>query len=391
MLALKLAYKNLMGAGLRTWLNVIVLSLSFVVIIWFKGLLDGWDRQAKRDMIAWETGGGQYWHPNYDPLDPYTLEDSHVPLGPELQKEVENGNFAAVLITQGSIYPEGRMITTLLKGINQNQKFLQIPVKSFPKEEGVIPAWVGAAMARSARIDSGDYLTVRWRDVNGTFDAREVFIAGVFTSNVPGIEANQLWLPLDKLQEMTGMEGEATLITVPPDYDPESMQVQDRIFRDQAYLHSDIDKIIQSKKAGTSIFYLILLLLAMLAIFDTQVLSIFRRQREIGTYIAMGMTRRQVVGLFTVEGAMHALLAILLGALYGTPLFIMQARNGLTMPVSGDDYGIAMSDTLYPVYGISLVITTVLIVCLTTAIVSYLPARKITKMNPTEAIKGKLQ
>ncbi len=77
MMAIKLALRNLLGAGLRTWLNVIVLSFSFVVIIWHKGFLDGWDRQAKTDMIAWELGGGQYWEQHYDPYDPFTLTDSH--------------------------------------------------------------------------------------------------------------------------------------------------------------------------------------------------------------------------------------------------------------------------------------------------------------------------
>lgn len=39
-LALQLAYKNLMGAGLRTWLNVGVLALSFIIIIFFRGFLE---------------------------------------------------------------------------------------------------------------------------------------------------------------------------------------------------------------------------------------------------------------------------------------------------------------------------------------------------------------
>ncbi len=60
--------------------------------------------------------------------------------------------------------------------------------------------------------------------------------------------------------------------------------------------------------------------MAMLAVFDTQVLSIFRRQKEIGTYVALGMTRGQVVKLFTIEGAMHSVLAALVGAVYGIPL-----------------------------------------------------------------------
>ena len=33
MTVLRLAWRNLMGAGIRTWLNVVVLSMSFVVII----------------------------------------------------------------------------------------------------------------------------------------------------------------------------------------------------------------------------------------------------------------------------------------------------------------------------------------------------------------------
>ena len=102
-------------------------------------------------------------------------------------------------------------------------------------------------------------------------------------------------------------------------------------------------------------FYFILILLAMLAIFDTQVLSIFRRQKEIGTYIAMGMTRRQVVSLFTVEGAMHAILAVILGAIYGIPFLLWQINTGFTMPAGTDDMGIAIAETIFPVYGIGLI------------------------------------
>ena len=80
MLTLKLAYRNLIGAGLRTWLNVIVLSFSFVIIIWHRGFLEGWNRQARRDTIEWEIGGGQYWHDQYDPYDFFTIADSHGPV-----------------------------------------------------------------------------------------------------------------------------------------------------------------------------------------------------------------------------------------------------------------------------------------------------------------------
>jgi hypothetical protein len=78
MLAFKLAFRNLIGAGLRTWLNVIVLSFSYVVIIWHKAFFHGrMEQQAKTVMIMWETGAGQFWHERYDPYDPFTLTDAH--------------------------------------------------------------------------------------------------------------------------------------------------------------------------------------------------------------------------------------------------------------------------------------------------------------------------
>ena len=139
------------------------------------------------------------------------------------------------------------------------------------------------------------------------------------------------------------------------------------------------------------IIWAILLMLAMLAVFDTQVLSIFRRQKEIGTYIALGMTRGQVVKLFTIEGAMHSVLAAMAGALYGIPLLTIQAIKGVAIPVSSSDFGIAMAERLYPVYSLALIAGTVLIVMLVTTIVSYWPSRKIARLNPTEALRGRMQ
>jgi ABC-type lipoprotein release transport system permease subunit len=129
----------------------------------------------------------------------------------------------------------------------------------------------------------------------------------------------------------------------------------------------------------------------MLAIFDTQILSIFRRQREIGTIVALGFTKRQVVWLFTTEGAMHSILAAIVAAIYGIPFLWWQAKTGWTMPVETSDYGMAIAQTLYPKYTLGLILGTTLIVVITTTIVSYWPSKKIAKMNPTQAIKGKIQ
>ena len=76
-LLLKLALKNLIRAGLRTWLNVFVLSFSFVLIIWTQGIYHGIYEQAKSSLIQEEVSGGQYWSKGYNPDDLMSVDDSH--------------------------------------------------------------------------------------------------------------------------------------------------------------------------------------------------------------------------------------------------------------------------------------------------------------------------
>jgi putative ABC transport system permease protein len=61
------------------------------------------------------------------------------------------------------------------------------------------------------------------------------------------------------------------------------------------------------------------------------------------------------------------------------------------MPEGTDSFGLAIAQKIDPAYSLGLIITTILLVLFITTIVSYLPARKIAKMKPTDAIRGKLQ
>jgi len=390
MIALKLAFKNLIGAGLRTWLNVSVLSFAFVLIIFYNGMIDGWNRQSRNDTQAWETGEGQYWRPGYDRYDTYTIKDSHSPLSEEIQSEIAKKNLVPVLIAQATAFPQGRMQGVILRGIDPDQTVLKLPTASFAESGDNQYAIIGKRMAESAKIDVGNKLLIRWRDKNGTYDAREIEIASVFKTDVPTVDRGQIYLPINVLREMMGMGNEATLLVAGKDFI--YRELNDWEFKDHDFLLADMDKIIQAKKAGGSIMQGLLLIIALIAIFDTQVLSIFRRQKEIGTYIALGMTRSQVVGIFTVEGGAHSILAALLGAVYGIPILLWLSKAGISMGYAEDmQIDIPLAESIYPYYSLQLIIITIIIVVVSATIVSYLPARRISKMKPTDALKGKLQ
>lgn len=387
MIAIKLAFRNLLGAGLRTWLNVSVLSFAFVLIIFYNGMIDGWNRQARNDTRDWEIGQGQFWHPDYDRYDPYTIKESHSQLSDEINILIKENKLTPILITQATIYPQGRMQGIILKGIDPKQKILKLPSSCLENVQDEYSAIIGKRMAESTKLKVGDNVLVRWRDKNGTFDAMDIKIAAIFNCDVPSVDNGQMYISLNVLQKMMNLENEATLLVAGKDYSGGKLENWE--FKNQEFLLEDFNKLIQAKKAGGVIIQGLLLIIALLAIFDTQVLSIFRRQKEIGTYIALGMTRLQVVGIFTVEGGAHSILAALLGAAYGIPLFMYFNTVGISF--GAPDMGLTIAKTIYPYYSIKLIITSIILVVLSATIVSYLPARKISKMNPTDALRGKLQ
>ena len=385
----RLALRNVLGAGLRTWLKVVVLSFVFVVIIWAQGFINGLNEQAEQAQVEAEYGGGQYWHEKYDPYDPLTLQDAHGRITELLQSMIDEGQAAPILIVQGSIYPKGRLRPILIKGIDPSQGIVSLPSNVLHQEEEDLPVLIGRRMAKSTGLQVGDYVTVQWRDVRGTFDAVDAQVVYIMSTTVQSIDNNQIWVPLKKLQMMTSMEDEATLVVI--DKNMENPQnISGWTFKNLYFLLSDIRELAKVKTFGSMIIYVILLFLSMLAIFDTQILSIFRRRKEMGTLMALGLTRGKLILLFTLEGVLQGILAAIMAAIYGVPLLLYSAAKGWTMPQITDSMGLAIGEKLFPVFTAELIIGTFALVLIITTIVSYIPTRKISNLKPTDALRGSL-
>jgi ABC-type lipoprotein release transport system permease subunit len=388
----KIAIKNLLGAKLRTWLNVFVTAISFFMIILFSAMYDGMREHAKQVTIDTEIAGGAYWHPEYDPLDPMTFEDAHSIIPRDLKLLVDQKKAVPVLVSQASIYPNGRIMPVIMKGITPKQNIVNMPTQMLiGHEEVTIPVLIGRGMAKDANLEVGDAFTIRWLDADRTYDADEGTVVHIMDTENFKLDMGHIWVPLKKAQTMLAMEEEATYVTY-----AEGLSVvknkHDWIPRDVKYLIRDMEALIKADEPNAAIMYIILLCFAAMGIFNAQVLSIFRRGREIGTLMALGMTRTRVVGLFTLEGGLNAFLAAIMTVILFGPLLWYFGNNGIWLGVDYSDgaMGIIVEKYLIPVYSVGLVVTTTIIVSIIVLIVSYLPSRRIARMKPTDALRGKV-
>ena len=385
----KIALKNLLGAKLRTFLNVFVTSISFFMIIFMTGLYDGMRQYAKQVTIDTEIAGGAYWHPMYDPMDPIIFEDSHSILPSEIDALVKEKKAVPILVSQAAIYPNGRIMPVIMKGIDPSQNIVNMPTKILSESKNInIPILIGKGMANNIKLDVGDTFTIRWIDSDGTYDADEGTIVYIMDTENFKLDIGHIWIPIQKAQEMLAMEDEVTYVA----YEKGLETIQkpgDWIHRDVDYLIKDIEAAIEADKPGNQIMFAILLSLAAMGIFNAQVLSIFKRGKEIGTLMALGMTRSKIVGLFTIEGGLNAILASALTVFPFGIILWWSAKNGIPLPLDYTEMGFMIAKRLMPIYSFGLIITTTILVFSIVIIVSYLPSRRISKMKPTDALRGK--
>ena len=388
----KIAMKNLLGAKLRTWLNVFVTAISFFMIIFISAMYDGMREHAMQVSIDTEIAGGAYWHPEYDPLDPMTFEDAHSVPPDAVRALVDQKKAIPVLVSQASIYPNGRIMPVIMKGINPEQNIVNMPTQMLANNDEItIPVLIGQGMANDAKLKVGDSFTIRWLDADRTYDADEGTVVHIMDTENFKLDMGHIWVPLEKAQTMLAMEGEATYVTY-----AEGLSIVenkgDWVPRDVKYLIRDMEALIKADEPNAAIMYIILLALAAMGIFNAQVLSIFRRGKEIGTLMALGMTRSRVVGLFTLEGGLNAFLAVIMTVILFGPVLWYFGAYGINMGIdySEGQMGLIMAKRLIPVYSIGLVLTTTIIVSIIVLIVSYLPSRRIAKMRPTDALRGKV-
>ena len=386
----KIALKNLLGARLRTFLNVLVTAFSFFLILFMSAMYDGMLQHAKQVTMDTEIAGGAYWHSEYDPLDPLTFEDAHSVPPAAVQALVGEKKAFPVLVSQASIYPGGRIMPAIMKGIPPGQNIVNMPTDALSgHEEIALPVLIGKGMASDTKLEVGDVFTIRWLDADRTYDANEGTVVHIMDTENFKLDMGHIWIPLNKAQAMLAMEGEATYVTYEKGVPPVQNK-GDWIPRDINYLVQDMEAIIEADKPGAQVMYMVLLALAAMGIFNAQVLSIFRRGREIGTLMAIGMTRSRVVGLFTLEGGLNAVLSAVVTLIVFGPILWYFGVYGIPLPIDYSEMGMIVAKRLIPVYTIGLVVSTTILVSIIVLIVSYIPSRRIAKMKPTNALRGRV-
>lgn len=380
----RLAIKNILHAGLRTWLNISALTLVFIMILFMQGLYSGMFNQIEHNMIEYEVGGGQYWLKDVDLNNPLKIDDAHADYD-IFHSVIENKKALPILYRSAALYGENGIRGILIKGIDRDQTLLNVPTNILRYDTNVLSAYIGKIAADQANLSQGDILVLRFRDDQGVNNAVEVSIDSIMHLPLQSIDVGQIWVDLESLQELCGLEKQASIIVVEDELNIHSTTWE---YQGMDVMFADLLAWKAQELAGAYMMFAIFLGLAVLAIFDTQILSIFKRKKEIGTLVAIGMRHQDVVGLFTLEGVMIGFVSTLIGSVLGVPLLLYFKEHGINLG-NMESFGMNIMNILYVDFTMNILWQVCCAVLVIVGVVSFFAAKRIAKMNVVQVLKGK--
>lgn len=205
-------------------------------------------------------------------------------------------------------------------------------------------ALLGVGLAKDLKARPGDVLTLMGTTTDGALNAVDVRITGLYATGVKEFDARALKVSLSTAQRLLDTDRVSKVIVkldatkntelvrgelLAAGLGPHGAGLKLRSWRDLASFYK---QVVMLYEAIFMFLGLIIFVLVVLSSSNTMMMSVFERVREIGTLMAFGTRRRQVLLIFVLEGAVLGVLGGLVGLVISYGLIQAINHAGLTMP-----------------------------------------------------------
>src|SRR5690606_10896689 len=200
---------------------------------------------------------------------------------------------------------------------------------SWLREDIETGAVVGRALSESLERGLGDALTLTAAGPGGAMNALDLEVGGIARGGVMFESKRSVQVPLAYAQSLLGMPEEVTEYAVAVTELGRIDDVRSALARElgpeyEVSTWADVQPFLRDSANRISIILrgvsFVLFAIVVLGVINTMLMSVYERVSEIGTLLAIGLRRRQVLWLFLTEALVLGLAGGLLGALLGYAL-----------------------------------------------------------------------
>jgi putative ABC transport system permease protein len=272
------------------------------------------------------------------------------------------------------------------------------------KVQGAMPRGDEEAVAVSHRVarllalELGSPLILQVRTYRGAINALEARVRAIVTTNNPALDSLGIFVPSPLTHKLLATDLSSHLsVKLRSREDAASFAQQLAAalgprasvvtWREETAEMVHVQNI---RRRALDLVMFILMALAAFGIVNTMLMAAYERIREIGTLRSLGMTERGVLRLFVLEGLLIGTVGSLLGAAWGSALTFYWSVHPIDfskqMESTGGTY--SASALVYTRLSPEVVMATIGLGILISALASVYPARVASRMPPAEAVRA---
>jgi len=256
---------------------------------------------------------------------------------------------------------------------------------------------IGKGLADSLNVSIGDRVTLMGKRKNESMRQRTMTIVGIYDLGLKEAEKGMVFISLSEAQSLFNLRDQETEVTV----STISVGNEDQLINElQANLKDyevdtwetlkpEIRQTMDIKSQFTTIFGLIVVMIACIGILNLMMMAVFERTREMGVLAALGMKGRQIMGLFLLEGTMIGVVSAIGGCLLGWLVLILFNQSGgfdLTFAQGMGDITALMGDAIFANINFISIARFGVVVAGMAALASLFPAWQASRKEPAETL-----
>ena len=404
-LYLRLAWRNIWRHRRRTIIIVLAMGLSLGMMMFYDGLMDGFNNAIAGNAVRVLGGNVQVHAEGYrdkvdsNPLLPLADDAAIVeaalaqPNVIAASRRIQTGGLisnreGAFPMTIIGIDAEAEAPVSLIAAHIVDGRYIENT-----DEDSVL---IGKGLADALSIKVGDRITMVGSDIHKQNRQRTMTVIGIYDIGIPSMEKGTSYISLTEAQNLFGLRGQSTEVQITlkkvgtesaivntltpllPGYEVESW----------ANNYPELGNAVGRKNIVMDIFSVIIVMIAGIGILNLLMMAIYERTREIGLLGAMGLKPRQIATTFILEGALIGLVGVIAGIAFGliTNLSLMQVGMDYSQFAGITDYMALISGKVYPTLGISKLPMRAIIIFVIAALAALIPAIMASKREPSEAL-----
>ncbi len=244
----------------------------------------------------------------------------------------------------------------------------------------------------------GSRIILSFLDVNGNQTGAAFRISGIFRTNNDLFEATSVFVPMEELRRLTGLEDGVYHRFIAR---LEENDITDRVtpvlkealpgleVMNWKEIQVDLAMIADYINQIYAIFMVLILAALAFGIVNTMLMAVLERTRELGMLSAVGMNRRRVFLMIMLESVFLSVVGGFAGMVVSGIVIGITGRTGINLVKYSEGMeALGYSAHLYPTIGTDFFIILTVLIVLTGILSAVYPARKALQLNPVEALRG---